>query len=97
MLTNYRRADEGSDSLEEEQETKGVGELIGPKEVSQYQGGQKNVGGTVLCNLVLQMIILEKKPNSLNVGNISDSSQFLFCCTAIVTVTQGGIPRLVMP
>ena len=97
MLTNYRRADEGSDSLEEEQETKGVGELVGPKEVGQHQGGQQNVCGTVLCNLVLQMIILEKKPNSLNVGNISDSSQFLFCCTAIVTVTQGGIPRLVMP
>ena len=65
--TNYRRTDEGSDSLEEEQETKGVCELVGPKEVSQHQGGQENVGGAVLCNLVLQMIILEKKPNSLNV------------------------------
>ena len=65
--TNYRRTDEGSDSLEEEQETKSVGELVRPKEVSQHQGGQENVGGAVLCNLVLQMIILEKKPNSLYV------------------------------
>ena len=67
LLTNYRRADESSDSLEEEQETKSVGELVRPKEVSQHQGGQENVCGAVLCNLVLQMIILEKKPNSLNV------------------------------
>ena len=44
-LTNNRRANKCSDTLEQEKEAKGICELVCPQEVSQNQSGQQNIGG----------------------------------------------------
>ena len=46
-LTNDRRANKCSDTLEQEKKAKGICELVCPQEVSQNQSGQQNIGGTV--------------------------------------------------
>ena len=46
-LTNYRRADKSGDSLKQEEEAKGISELVRSQEISEDQGGQENIGGTV--------------------------------------------------
>lgn len=45
-LTNNRRANKCSDTLEQEKETKGICELVCTQEVGQNQSGQQNIGGT---------------------------------------------------
>ena len=45
-FTNNRRTDNRGNSLEEEKKPERVCKLLRPKEVSQHQGGQKNIGRT---------------------------------------------------
>ena len=45
-FTNYRWTGKRGDTLEEKEETEGVSEVLGTKEISQDQRGQQDIGGT---------------------------------------------------
>ena len=45
-VTHHRGAGKGGHTLEEEQQTEGVGELLGSEQISEDESSQQDVGGT---------------------------------------------------